>query len=53
MEGARRCHSRSGCLITHVIKVSHVRTLNLVAKDLAEDEDRLFDVAMEMDPKTA
>jgi hypothetical protein len=33
----------------HVNKVSHVRTVNLVAKELGESEDRLFDVANEMD----
>jgi hypothetical protein len=35
----------------HVNKVSHVKTINLVAKDLGEDEDRLLDVAMEMEPE--
>jgi hypothetical protein len=39
----------SGGLIMHVNKVSHVRTVNLVAKELGESEDRLFDVANEMD----
>jgi hypothetical protein len=33
----------------HVNKVSHVKTINLVAKDLGESEDWLFDVANEMD----
>ncbi len=33
----------------HVNKVSHVRTINLVAKDLGESEDWLFDLANEMD----
>jgi hypothetical protein len=33
----------------HVNKVSNVRTINLVAKDLGESEDWLFDVANEMD----
>ena len=41
--------SRSGGLIMHVNKVSHVTTINLVAKDLGENEDWLFDVANEMD----
>jgi hypothetical protein len=36
---------RSGGLIMHVNKVSHVKTINLVAKDLGECEDWLFDVA--------
>jgi hypothetical protein len=31
-----------------VNKVSHVKTINLVAKDLGESEDWLFDVANEM-----
>ena len=33
----------------HVNKVSHVKTINLVAKDLGESEDWLFDVAAEME----
>ena len=33
----------------HVNKVSHVKTINRVAKDLGEDEDWLFDVANEME----
>ena len=33
----------------HVNKVSHVTTIDRVAVDLGEDEDRLFDVACEMD----
>ena len=33
----------------HVNKVSHVKTIDLVAKDLGEDVDWLFDVAMEME----
>jgi hypothetical protein len=51
LEGASRRRSRSGRLIMHVNKVSHVKTINLVAKDLGEDEDRLLDVAMEMEPE--
>jgi hypothetical protein len=35
----------------HVNKVSSVRTINLVAKDLGEDEDWLCDVASEMEPE--
>ena len=35
----------------HVNKVSHVRTINLVAKDHGEDENWLFDVAMEIEPE--
>ena len=33
----------------HVNKVSHVTTINRVAKDLGESEDWLFDVANEME----
>ena len=33
----------------HANKVSHVRTIDRVAKDLGEDVDFLFDVAMEME----
>ncbi len=35
----------------HVNKVSCVRTINLVEKDLGEDEDWLYDVASEMEPE--
>jgi hypothetical protein len=35
----------------HVNKVSSVRTINLVAKDLGEDIDWLYDVAAEMEPE--
>lgn len=34
----------------HVNKVSHVRTIDRVAKKLGEDVDFLFDVAIEMEP---
>ena len=33
----------------HVNKVSHVTTIDRVAADLGESEDRLFDLACEMD----
>jgi hypothetical protein len=36
-------------LIMHVNKVSHVKTITLVARDLGESEDWLLDVANEMD----
>jgi hypothetical protein len=39
----------SGGLIMHVNKVSHVKTINLVAKELGESEDWLFDIANEME----
>jgi hypothetical protein len=35
----------------HVNKVSHVRTIDRVAKELGEDVDFLFDVALEMEPE--
>jgi hypothetical protein len=35
----------------HVNKVSHVRTMDLVAKELGEEVDFLFDVALEMEPE--
>jgi hypothetical protein len=35
----------------HVNKVSRVRTIDRVAKDLGEDVDFLFDVAIEMEPE--
>ena len=37
--------------ISHVNKVSRVRTIDRVAKDLGEDVDFLFDVAIEMEPE--
>ena len=35
----------------HVNTVYRVRTINRVAKDLTEDVDFLFDVAIEMEPE--
>ena len=35
----------------HVNKVSRVGTIDRVAKDLGEDVDFLFDVAIEMEPE--
>ena len=35
----------------HTNKVYRVRTIDRVAKDLGEDVDFLFDVAMEMEPE--
>jgi hypothetical protein len=35
----------------HANKVSRVRTIDRVAKDLGEDVDFLFDVAIEMEPE--
>ena len=33
----------------HINKVHHVKTISRVAKELGEDEDWLFDIAIEMD----
>ena len=35
----------------HVNKVSHIKTIDLVAKELGEDIDPLHDVALEMEPE--
>jgi hypothetical protein len=35
----------------HINKVSSVRTINLVAKDLGEDEGWLFEIAAELEPE--
>ena len=35
----------------HVNKVSRVRTIDRVAKDLGEDVDFLYDAAIEMEPE--
>jgi hypothetical protein len=49
---ARRSHIREGGVnAMHVNKVSHVKTINLVAKELGEDVDTLHDVALEMEPE--
>jgi hypothetical protein len=49
LDPANISHSRSGSLTVPVNKVSHVKTINLVAKELGESEDWLFDVAAEME----
>jgi hypothetical protein len=36
-------------MTTHVNKVHHVTTISRVAKDLGEDEDWLWDIAIEME----
>jgi hypothetical protein len=46
-EGAGRI--RSGRLTMHINKVHRVKTISLVAKELGEDEDWLYDVANEME----
>jgi hypothetical protein len=35
----------------HVNKVSHIRIIDRVAKELGEDVDFLFDIALEMEPE--
>lgn len=35
----------------HVNKVSHIRTIDLVAKDIGESVDFIRDVALEMEPE--
>jgi hypothetical protein len=35
----------------HVNKVSHIRTIDLVAKDIGESVDFILDVALEMEPE--
>jgi hypothetical protein len=35
----------------HVNKVSHIRTIDLVAKDIDESVDFIRDVALEMEPE--
>jgi hypothetical protein len=35
----------------HVNKVAHIKTVDLVAKELGEDVDTLYDVALEMEPE--
>ncbi len=40
---------RSGCLTMHINKVHHVTTVNHVAEQLGMDEDRLSDIASEME----
>jgi hypothetical protein len=35
----------------HVNKVSHIKTVDLVAKEFGEDVDTLYDVALGMEPE--
>ena len=35
----------------HVNKVSHIKTIDLIAKELGENIDALHDVALEMEPE--
>jgi hypothetical protein len=49
LDTASISHSGSGSLTVHINKVYRVKTIGLVAKDLGESEDWLFDVAAEME----
>ena len=49
LDPASISHSSSGSLTVHINKVYRVKTIGLVAKDLGESEDWLFDVAAEME----
>jgi hypothetical protein len=40
---------RSGRLIMHINKVHHVKTISRVANELGEDEDWLFEIAIDME----
>lgn len=51
LDGTGSGTPRSRRLIMHVNKVSYVRTIGLVARELGESEDWLFDVACEMEPE--
>ena len=49
LEAAGPGQRRSGRLTMHINKVHRVKTISLVAKELGEDEDWLYDVANEME----
>ena len=51
LDAATNGNLRSGSLIMHINKVSHVKTIGLVARELNESEDWLFNVASEMEPE--
>ena len=51
LDGAIISHSRSGSLTMHINKVSHVKTISLVAKELGENEEWLFDISVERGPE--
>ena len=50
LEPGQRRHGR---LTMQVNKIHHIKTIALVAQELSEDEDWLFDIVDEMEPKTA
>ena len=49
LEAAGPGHSPSGRLTMHINKVHHVKTISRVARELGEDEDWLFEIAIEME----
>jgi hypothetical protein len=51
LEASGTNHRGARGLTMHVNKVSRVRTIDRVAKELGEDVDFLFDVAIEMEPE--
>lgn len=51
MELAHTVDHRHRGLTMQLNKVHSVRTLALVARDLGEDEDRLADLALDMEPE--
>ena len=53
LETARVHQLRSGRLTMHINKVHHVKTIGRVAKELGEDEDWLFEIAMDWRSRTA
>ena len=49
LETADARQVRSGGLTMHINKVHHVKTIGRVAKELGEDEDWLFEIAIDME----
>jgi hypothetical protein len=49
LETANAGQLRSGRLTMHINKVHHVKTISRVAKELGEDEDWLFEIAIDME----
>jgi hypothetical protein len=49
LEAAGPGQRRSGRLTMHINKVHHVKTISRVAKELGEDEDWLFEIAIGME----
>jgi hypothetical protein len=49
LETAGADQRRSGRLTMHINKIHHGKTISRVAKELGEEEDWLFEIAMEME----